>query len=186
MVPLLSLWLPIIVATVIVFFVSSLLHMLLPWHKSDYTPIPDEDSVRTAIRNANLKPGVYMFPFCAHDKMKDPAMQKKFEEGPVGHLTMLPNGKVNMGKYLGLWILYCLMISTMCAFIAGHVTAPGANYMHVFKLVSAIAFMSYCLAVFEDSIWKGAPWSNTIKGMIDGLIYALMTAGSFGWLWPKQ
>jgi hypothetical protein len=31
----------------------------------------------------------------------------------------------------------------------------------------------------------GKPWTNGIKDMIDGLIYAGMTAGSFGWLWPK-
>jgi hypothetical protein len=25
----------------------------------------------------------------------------------------------------------------------------------------------------------------TIKHVIDGLIYGLLTAGTFGWLWPK-
>jgi hypothetical protein len=35
------------------------------------------------------------------------------------------------------------------------------------------------------SIWYSRAWINTIKSTIDGLIYALLTAGTFGWLWPR-
>lgn len=185
MVPLAALWLPILVAAVIVFVVSSILHMVLPYHKSDYKAIPGEENVTAAMRTASVQPGVYMFPFCSHDKMKDPAVQEKFKQGPVGHLTILPSGPPNMGKYLGLWFLYCVMVSAATAFIAGHSRPPGVEYIHIFKLTAAISFMSYGLAVFVDSIWKGQPWSNTVKGMFDGLIYAGMTGGAFGWLWPK-
>jgi hypothetical protein len=45
--------------------------------------------------------------------------------------------------------------------------------------------MAYGVANIANSIWKAQPWSNTIKEVIDGLIYAMLTAGTFGWLWPK-
>jgi hypothetical protein len=28
-------------------------------------------------------------------------------------------------------------------------------------------------------------WGTTIKEVIDGLVYGLLTAGTFGWLWPR-
>ena len=42
MVPLASLWLPVLLSSVIVFFASFILHMVLPWHKHDYARLPDE------------------------------------------------------------------------------------------------------------------------------------------------
>jgi hypothetical protein len=45
--------------------------------------------------------------------------------------------------------------------------------------------MSYGLGNLAKVIWKGEPWSMVIKEVIDGLIYGLLTAGVFGWLWPK-
>ncbi|MBC7791989.1 MAG: hypothetical protein H7Z74_18740, partial [Anaerolineae bacterium] len=47
---LIMLWLPIILSAVIVFVVSSIIHMALPWHKSDYPKVPNEDQVRNALR----------------------------------------------------------------------------------------------------------------------------------------
>jgi hypothetical protein len=29
------------------------------------------------------------------------------------------------------------------------------------------------------------PWSIVLKESFDGLIYSLLTAGTFGWLWPR-
>ena len=45
--------------------------------------------------------------------------------------------------------------------------------------------MSYSLGPLVNVIWKGQPWSNVLKESFDGLIYALLTAGTFGWLWPR-
>jgi len=115
MVPLSALWLPIVVAAVIVFIASSVMHMLLPYHHSDYRPLPDEDKVRAALRGAGLTRGLYIFPFCSHKDMKSPAMQEKYKEGPVGHLTIFPDGPPVMGKFLGLWFVYCLIVGFFSA-----------------------------------------------------------------------
>jgi hypothetical protein len=185
MVPLASLWLPIVVAAVIVFVASSILHMVLTYHRSDYKKMPDEENVMSGIRSANLSPGVYMFPHCEHKEMKSEATQEKFKRGPVGIVTIMPGGMPNMGKYLGLWFVYCLIVSFFTAYLASHVLQPGAHYLGVFRVVGTVAFMAYGLGHITDSIWKAQPWSNTMKSVVDGLIYGCLTAGAFGWLWPK-
>ena len=40
------------------------------------------------------------------------------------------------------------------------------------------------LALWQISIWYHRSWATTIRSTIDGLIYAALTAGFFGWLWP--
>ena len=66
--PIGSLWLPVIVSAVAVFVISSLIHMVLGYHQRDYTPLPNEDAVRAAIRRGNPAPNQYIFPFCANPK----------------------------------------------------------------------------------------------------------------------
>ena len=46
MVALADLWLPILVSGVVVFVVSSVIHMLIPIHRGDYAKLPGEDAVR--------------------------------------------------------------------------------------------------------------------------------------------
>ncbi|HEY0351825.1 MAG TPA: hypothetical protein VGC48_06865, partial [Gemmatimonadales bacterium] len=60
-----SLWLPILLASVLVFFVSFLVHMVLKYHKSDYSKLPNEDAVRAAIRSGNAAPAQYVIPYCS-------------------------------------------------------------------------------------------------------------------------
>jgi hypothetical protein len=36
-----------------------------------------------------------------------------------------------------------------------------------------------------DSIWFFRHWSTSLKNVFDGLIYALLTGGVYGWLWPR-
>ena len=108
MVHLAALWLPILLSAVVVFVASSVLHMVLPYHKSDYSKLPDEEKVVAVLRGANLKRRLYIFPYCTHQEMKKPEMVEKYKLGPVGHMTVFPSGQINMGKYLGQWFVYCL------------------------------------------------------------------------------
>ncbi|GAB4173897.1 MAG: hypothetical protein Kow0020_09230 [Wenzhouxiangellaceae bacterium] len=70
MIGLLDLWLPIVVATVLVFVASSVIHMVLGWHNNDLKPVPDEGRVMDALRAAGVSPGRYMFPHCSDYKDK--------------------------------------------------------------------------------------------------------------------
>ena len=185
MVSLAALWLPILLSAVIVFVASSIMHMLLPYHQSDYRQLPDEDKLLTSLRGAALKRGLYVFPFCTHKDMKSPAIQEKYKQGPVGFLTILPSGPPAMPKFLIQWFVYCLIIGFFVAYLTAHTVAPGAHYLAVFRVAGTAAFLAYGLAHLSDGIWKGQMWGATIKEVVDGLIYGLLTAGTFGWLWPR-
>ena len=185
MVSLAALWLPILLSAVIVFVASSLMHMLLKYHQSDYRQLPDEDKVRAALRAANLTGGLYVFPFCTHKDMKSPALIEKYKEGPVGFLNILPNGPPAMPKFLIQWFVFCLLVGFFVAYLAAHTLAQGTHYLTVFRVVGTAAFLAYGLGNLSNGIWKGQTWSATIKEVIDGLVYGLLTAGTFGWLWPR-
>lgn len=184
MVPLMALWLPIVLAAIFVFVASSLMHMVLPYHRSDYKKLPEEDKVLTALRGAGLQRGLYVFPFCTHKDMNSPEIAEKRKQGPVGMLTVFPSGPVVMPKFLAMWFVYCLVLGFFVAYLTGHTVAPGTPYLAVFRVAGTAAFLGYGLGHLSNGIWKGQPWDVTIKEVIDGLIYGLLTAGTFGWLWP--
>ncbi|MFI5056808.1 MAG: hypothetical protein ACHQLQ_01360 [Candidatus Acidiferrales bacterium] len=185
MVPLTALWLPILLAAIIVFVASSIMHMFLPYHKSDYQRLPDEDKLLATLRAAGLKRGLYVFPFCTHKEMKSPATIEKYKQGPVGMLTVFPSGPPAMPKFLAMWFVYCLVIGFFVAYLTGRTVAPGAHYLVVFRVAGTAAFLGYGLGHLVNSIWAGQPWSVTTKHVLDGLVFGLLTAGTFGWLWPR-
>jgi len=185
MTPLSALWLPIVISAVIVFVASSIMYTVLPYHRSDYQKLPDEDNVLANLRGAGVKRGLYIFPFFTQKEMKSPAAIEKYKQGPVGTMTVFPSGPPIMAKFLGLWVSYCLLIGFVVAYLAAHTVAPGAHYLRVFRVVGTAAFLGYGLGHLSDGIWKGQTWSATIKDVFDGLVYALLTAGTFGWLWPR-
>ncbi|HEX9799897.1 MAG TPA: hypothetical protein VGC00_06990 [Thermoanaerobaculia bacterium] len=183
MVSIVALWMPIVVSAVFVFVVSAVMHMALKYHKADYANLPDEERQIAELRG--LAPGYYVFPHCADpSQMSSPEMQAKYKRGPVGTLAVL-DGPPAMPKLLGLWFVYCLLVSLFAGYLGGRTLGAGADYLAVFRVVGASSFMAYGLANLVDSIWKGMPWSNTLRATIDGLVYALVTAGAFGWLWPR-
>jgi hypothetical protein len=182
---LVSLWLPIVLSAIFVFIASSIMHTVLPYHRSDYRKLPDEEKLLGVLRVAGLTRGLYVFPFATHKEMKSPEMIEKYKQGPVGMMTVFPSGPPAMPKFLGSWLGYCLLIGFFVAYLAWHTVAAGANYLVVFRVAGTAAFLGYGLGHVSDGIWKGQTWSATIKEVIDGLVYGLLTAGTFGWLWPK-
>jgi len=185
MVSILALWLPILAAAVIVFVASSLLHMVLPYHKGDYGKLPNEDAVMDAMRKAGVTPGDYMMPHASSmAALKDPVYLERYKKGPVGAMTIMPGGAPAMGGQLAQWFFYCVLVSICAAYIAGRALGPGAHYRAVFRFAGATAFFAYSIGLWQDSIWYKKKWSTTFKNTIDGLIYGLLTGGTFGWLWP--
>ena len=180
-----ALWLPILLSAVFVFMASSLIHMVLPWHKSDYPKLPNEQKVMDALRPLAMPPGDYMVPRpSSRQEMQSPEFAAKVKAGPVMVLTVMPNGAMSMGRNLGLWFVYCVAVGLFAAYVAGRALPPGAVYLRVFRFAGATAFIGYAVALWQMSIWYRRAWSTTIKATVDGLIYALLTAGTFGWLWP--
>ena len=185
MVSLTALWLPILLSAVVVFLASSVLHMVLKYHFKDYQKLPDDEGIRAFLRDKGLQPGNYAFP-CPDDpkEWQSKEFAKKFVEGPVGFMNVKPSGPPAMGKYLATWFAFCVVIGIFCAYIASITLAPGTEYMTVFRITSCVAFVAYGVSSVSESIWKAQRWGTTIRFIVDGLIYSLLTGGVFGWLWP--
>lgn len=181
-----ALWLPILVSAVLVFVVSSIIHMTPLWHKSDYPKIANEDRVMDALRPLGIPPGDYMVPRAGSmEEMRSPAFLERVRRGPVLIVTVVPPGAFDMRRSLALWFVYLVVVGIFSAYIASRAVPPGAAYLQVFRFVGATAFVGYALALWQMSIWYRRAVSMTIKATVDGLIYACLTAGVFGWLWPR-
>jgi len=185
MVPIAALWIPILLSAVIVFVVSSIIHMMLPYHRTDFGRIPDEDKVMEGLRKFNVPPGDYLMPCAGNPKeMGTPEFIEKMKKGPVACLTVMKSGPPSMIGNLVLWFVYCVVVGVFAAYIAGRAQPAGAHYLAVFRFAGCTAFVGYSLALWQNVIWYKRSWKATLKSTLDGLIYGLLTGGTFGWLWP--
>jgi len=181
----LSLWLPILLSAATVFVVSSVIHMVLPYHRTDFVKVPAEDEVMNALRPFNIPPGDYVIPHAGSSQaMKSPEFQEKVNKGPVAFMTVMRSEMPSMGASLVQWFVYSLIVGVFAAYIAGRALEPGAHYLAVFRFAGATAFLGYGMALLQNSIWYKRNWVATLKSVFDGLVYGLLTAGMFGWLWP--
>lgn len=186
MVPLTSLWVPILVSAVAVFVASSIIHMLLPYHRKDYRPVPAEDAVMEALRRFNIPAGDYFMPCpTGPSALKDPAYLEKRNKGPIMVATVMPSGPIAMGGTFVQWIVYCLVVGVFAGYVAGAALPAGAPSVEVCRFVGTVAFAAYSLALWQISIWYKRSWGTTLRSTFDGFVYAMITAGVFVWLWPK-
>jgi hypothetical protein len=179
-----ALWLPTLLSAALVFVASSLIHMFTPWHKGDVRGVPGEAEAMEALRRLKLPPGDYVMPHAGSmAAMRDPAFAARLEAGPAVFMTVW-KGTTSMGPQLTGWFLYCLVVSVFAGYLAGAAVPAGAPYLEVFRFAGTTAFAGYSLALAQNSIWWRRGWGFTTRSMLDGLLYACLTAGVFGWLWP--
>jgi hypothetical protein len=186
MVPLTSLVVPVLVSAVIVFVASSIMHMVLGYHRNDFGKLPSEDEALEAFRRWNVPPGDYVAPHAGGPEgMKKPEFVEKVTKGPMLILTVAPGAPPSLAGPLVLWFLYSILVGVFAAYLTGRAFGPGAHYLTVFRFAGTCAFMGYSLALLQQAIWYKRNWGTTLKVVFDGLVYGLLTAGVFGWLWPR-
>jgi hypothetical protein len=179
------LWLPIVLASVFVFIGSSIIWMAFKYENAEWKPIPNEDVLREAIRKLNLAtPAQHIFPHMMGEGGAA-AAAKKMEEGPAGILLLRKPGKFSMGSQLAQAFIYYLVVSVFVAYVSSHALSRGTDYLRVFQVAGACGFMAYGLALVPEAIWFGRTWRSVCKSLFSGLIYGCLTAGTFGWLWPR-
>jgi hypothetical protein len=187
MVSIASLWLPILLSAVIVFVASFILHMVLPFHRHDFRQLAREDEVMNALRAFDIAPGDYLVP-CATgpQSMHDPAFHERTKRGPVFVATFMdPARRTSLAGNLAMWFVYSIVVGVFAAYIAGEALPAGTPYPRVFQFAGCTAFIAYAVALWQNSIWYSKSWGTTLRSTVDGLIYGLLTAGVFGWLWPR-
>lgn len=179
-----SLWLPILLSGVVVFFSSFIAWTMLPHHKADFDKVPDEDAVMKAVGGLNLPPGKYLFPHGEHGKHRDPAFIAKCIGGPRGILTIwaMPNMGVNMILTFLVFLVASFFIAYLASIAIPHRNAP---FMEVFQFVGTAGILAYCFAFLPNSIWFKNGKMATINCIIDGVVFGLLTGVVFGFLWPK-
>jgi hypothetical protein len=183
---LLDLWLPIVLSALVVFFASFLVWMVFPHHRSDWKGLPDEDAVRDACREMRLEAGQYVFPHASSkEAYKDPAFVARVEAGPSGLLVLTRPGPMRTGRALVLSLLHNLVVSVLVAYLAIQVLPRAVEYLTVFRLTSTAAFLAYAGSWPVLSIWFHQRWSVTLKHVLDAVVYSLLLAGVFAWLWPS-
>jgi len=184
-----ALWLPVLLSGVLSFIGSALVWTAFKWHDADWKLVPDETALQDVLRKAGVGPGQYMFPHMDPKAADKAASQKTWEEryakGPVGVLFLGRPGRMSMPKMMGQMVVYFLVVSFFIAYIASHALPSGASYLQVFQIVGATAFVAYGSAQFVDSVWFYRSWRSTWLNVLDALLYAGLTAGTFGWLWPR-
>ncbi len=186
MVSLSALWLPIVVSALLVFFASALAWTALPHHRKDFARLADEDGLRAELNRQGWQGGAFAFPFAADNQTrKDPEFQKKMQAGPSGLLLLWPKGGATMGKSLATYFVQCLVLSFLIAYVGSRTLGPGAEYLRVFQVVGATAVLAWAGALPSNAIWFGKGWGATSRDILDGIVYGLLTAGTFGWLWPR-
>ncbi len=183
MVGLAELWLPILVSGVAVFIVSAVVWMALPYHKADIKFLDNEADFDKALGELNIKPGHYMFPGCEAKDMKSDAFKARWTSGPWGSITI--QGKApNFGFNLFRCFIVYVVISAMAGYLAGIGIPAGAEYMDVFRTVGTAAILGYCMGGLANDFFLGKPPRFIVTCFIDGVIYALVTAGIFAAMWP--
>jgi len=184
MIPVTSLWLPIIASTAGCFVASSILWMASPLHKGDYKKFDHEDDLIGVIKKSGATGGLFMFPYCTHGGKPDEAAIAKYKAGPCGTL-LIRHGGYSMGKPLAIWFVHLLLVCTFIAYLAGLAVPPGADLMSVSQIVGTAALLAFAGATLPELAWKGTPGRNCVASLVDALIYTVIVCAAFGFLWPK-
>ena len=176
-----SLWLPILASAIGVWILSALVWMVFPWHKSDFSKTSDEEAVRASLKG--LAPGFYNVPHVlSPNELKDPEVEKKFTDGPLAFITIVPSGVPQMGGKMLASFAYNLFVGMLAAYMVTRTASANADYLEVFRIAGSTSFIAYGVAYIQDSIWFGRPVSITVKSLFDAFLYGLVAGGFFGWL----
>lgn len=185
MISIIDLWMPILLAGVLCWIASALIHMLIKYHNADYKELENDEDVSAVLGAKSPKPALYSMPYCDDmKKMGEEPMLSRFAKGPVAMITVLPNGMPPMGKLLSQQLAFFVLGSLLIAYVTSLSFGTGVDSGVLFHLVFVVAFLAYGWAEIPFSIWMGQPWSNCVRYLLDALIYAAVTACVFVWLWP--
>ena len=178
-------WLPILLSAVAVWIASAVAWMFVGHHKGDHIELPDENAFVAAIKSLGIAPGNYGFPNCKdRAKMKDPEFKKKWEQGPMGMLSIWRLG--SMGRSMALTFVVYLVISYVIAYLLGSSgLRHGEQFMTVFKVAGTAGILGYGFAFLPNQIWFQAYPRTIVACVVDGIVYGLITGAIFAGLWPK-
>lgn len=186
---LLALWVPIVLSAGAVWVVSTVFGMPFLHHKNDWVGLPpaEEDAFMTFIRSRGngMAPGNYLFPdFRTREAMESERVGRALREGPVGHLSLW-RPPLGMGGKLAATFFVHLAASTLIAYLACITLPRAAEHARVFQVVGSAGILAYCFSFIPNAVWFGASGRTIMLGIIDGVVYGVITGAIFAWRWPR-
>lgn len=179
---LLSLWLPIIATTLVLFFASFLAWVVLPHHKPDIRRWPDEDRLLDFVRQSDAEAGEYLFPLIDDKDMKEDWAKERYADGPWGSITLWA-GQPAMGANMVKSVLFFLVVTLVVAYLGTFALPAGAEFATVFHFMAITAILAHTSGGVLREIWFTRPLRAKLMDFIDGVAYGLITAAIFAWLW---
>lgn len=177
----LELWLPILLAGVACHVASTLAWTVLPHHKPEYRGAGDkEGALMDWVAQSGLAPGNYVFPHC-QDMQEARSEDYARRQGKcVGMLSIWP-GPVNMSRAIVQTLVFFLVAAFVIGYVASIGLPEGAQRSDVFRLVFTVGVLTHCFAKFPHVFWFPTRYAMSV---VDGVVYAALTAGVFTLLWP--
>lgn len=181
---LLSLWLPVLVSSIVVFMASFVAWMVLPHHKSDWSKLGKEEEFTAALNSLEVTPGQYMFPYFSDAaEMKSDDFKARWAAGPRGTLSIWA-GEPNMGLNL-LWTFLFYIVTGIFIAYLGKIGLPaGAAFVDVFRFTTTAAILAHCFGNIPNAIWFKKKGRSVVNDLLDGIVYGVLTGLVFAWLWP--
>jgi len=180
---LIDLWLPILINTFVLFFASAAAWMILPHHFNDKKKLKDENEVMGMVKDLNIPPGNYMFPYPASKQERGSAdFREKYDAGPVGCLDVYPKTdmKINMIQT----VIFFFITTTVIGYLT-HFTCPpggaGVDFLKVFRVAGTIGILTHASSGVLNNIWFKR---RSITDIIDGVVFGLILGLVFAALWP--
>lgn len=181
---LLTLWLPILAATIATMVLSTLAWTALPHHRADVAFYPKQDELINALKAHALKPGNYMFPMCQDPKdYKSDQFKAAMQAGPWGTINLFPSAP-NMGRNIAITFITLAVIALFVGYLAAQTLPPGSAFARVFQVTATAAVLCHVLGGTLNGVWFGKRLRFFITDAIDGLAYSLATGAIFAALWP--
>lgn len=177
------LWLPIVVCGVAVFMCSFLVWAILPHHRDDWAALPDAEGFRDDLKSRGIAPGTYIFPKMGHKDCNTPEGKANFERAPAGVITVF--SKSSMPKNMFCTFMVFLVASALIGYVSW-VSLKGTphSFGSHFQVVGTIGILTYSFSFLPNMIWFQAGKRAMVNGILDGLLYGLVTGAIFSWLWP--
>ncbi|HVR39786.1 MAG TPA: hypothetical protein VMU84_11880 [Thermoanaerobaculia bacterium] len=139
-----------ILGGIILFAWGAIAHMATPLGTIGLQPVPNEEAVRSALKNNIPNEGLYYFPAPDPKKPNDmEAHAAKMRSGPTGLLVYQPVGTIDFGKQLTIELLSDIIAALIAAILASMMVGSYG------KRVLAITF----LAVFAWMLLTVSYWN---------------------------
>lgn len=181
---LLALWLPIVLSTVGLFILSSLLWTVIPLHSGDFKEVPDDAALSAELEKQGIVRGQYLLPYReSAAERRSEAFKERYSRGPQALIRVWP-GPANMGRNMGLTVLYFFVVSVGIAYAAAVALEPGAAAVDVFQLVCTVGVLTFAAGGVLGGVWFAKPGRVFVTDFVEALLYALLASGVFTLLWP--